>query len=113
MRIPIVALVLSAAAALPAMDGDRHSAYLGGYRFGAGLAPGIDHHEARDSHTVTGTPAPAQDLEAAPGAMSGADFYGGMFINTSLDGGVGVAFVPTVFYRDVRGNGTVSGVAVR
>jgi hypothetical protein len=113
MRIPLVALVLTAAAALPAMDEGRHSAFLGGYRFGAGVAPGLSNHEAKDSKSATGTPVPAQDVDTSLSAKQGSDFYGGMFINTALDGGVGVAVVPTIFYRDVRGNGSSAGITYR
>jgi hypothetical protein len=117
MRLPLacsVIVVLSAAAAVPAMEeSNLHSEYLGGYRFGVGVAPGVNHHEAKDSRDAAGTPDPAQNQDVSLSAKGGLDLYGGMFFNTALDGGIGVAVTPTIFYRDVRGKGTSGGVEVR
>jgi hypothetical protein len=114
MRLPLVAAVLSLAAAIPAEEGLLHSEYLGGYRFGVGIAPGINKHKVQDSLDPTGAPDPAQNGETSLTAKTGLDLTAGMFFNTSLDGGLGVAIVPQVFYRDVRGRGTAAGgVTVR
>jgi hypothetical protein len=114
MRLPLVALALSATGLASAMEGPLHSEYYGGYRFGGGVAPGIDKHKAESSTTSAGAPDPAQDGETSLTAKLGSDFYGGIFFNTSLDGGLGVAILPMVFYRDTRGSGTAAGgVTVR
>src|SRR4051812_39856566 len=111
MRLPLVALALSATSLASALDGPLHSEYLGGYRLGAGVAPGINNHKATESATAGGVPDPTQDGETSLTAKQGLDLYGGLFFDTSLDGGLGVAVLPIVFYRDVRGRGTApSGV---
>ncbi len=88
-----------APASLPPLE-RSHPVYTGGLRVSGGAVAGIDKHK------VSGV---SQSLDPTYGAILTA----GLAYDTSLDGGWGLAAIPTLYGREVRGSTTSGGVFTR
>lgn len=77
--------------------GSRHSNYKAGLLVSVGVAPGID------KRTSAGV---SQSLNPKVGGEGSV----GIFHDTSLSGGWGLADIPSLYFREVRGTSTASGV---